>query len=151
MRLRSSKSARPAFEPVSVFSITIALKVAMAIRTIDDGLRTTDSSSRRRCQSRHRPLDNRQIDRRREQAEQDREPPDRVVGSGALEQHAARQQAKKPHNLMPEEGKPNSLGAPPVPNKTENKADVGGTVDSHSRPMTAPKTRVATVLGGSRM
>src|SRR5262245_64518958 len=105
MRLRSSKSASPAFEPVSVFSITIALKVAMAIRTIDDGLRMKDSSSRRRRQARHRPLDNRQIDRRREQAEQDREPPDRVVGSGALEQHAAQPHAEEAADLMDEEGK----------------------------------------------
>src|ERR1700745_4256728 len=105
MRLRSSKSARPAFEPVSVFSITIALKVTMAIRTIDDGLRTTDSSTRRRRQSRHRSLDNRQIDRRREQAEQDREPPDRVVGSDALEQHAAQPHAEETADLMAEEDK----------------------------------------------
>src|SRR5260370_38191927 len=101
MRLRSSKSARPAFEPVSVFSITIALKVAMAIRTIDDGLRTTGTSRPRRRQSRHRPLDDRQIDRRREQAQQAREPTHRAVGPAWLERPAPNTRAQEAPGRTP--------------------------------------------------
>ena len=38
-----------------------------------------------------------------------------------------------------------------VPNMTATSAEVGGTVDSHSRPITAPKISVATGLAGSVM
>jgi hypothetical protein len=63
-----------------------------------------------RRQSRHRLLDDRQIDHRRQKAEQDREPPDRVVGAGALEQHAAQPHAEEAANLMAEEGKAEQHG-----------------------------------------
>ena len=38
-----------------------------------------------------------------------------------------------------------------VPNMIATSAEVGGMVDSQSRPMTAPKISVAAGLGGSRM
>src|SRR5262249_30306146 len=46
---------------------------------------------------------------------------------------------------------PNSIASQRFPNMTATRPEVGGTVDSQNNPITAPKTRVASVLGGSMM
>src|SRR6516164_1074170 len=57
-------------------------------------------------------LHNRQIDERREQSEQDRDPPDGIVRTGFDEQEPAEPNAKKAPDLVAEEGKPEQGGEP---------------------------------------
>ena len=61
------------------------------------------------------------------------------------------QDAEKAADLMAEKGKAKSIASQRVPNMTATSADVGGTVDSHMSPVTAPKTNVAIGLAGSVM
>src|SRR5215510_8159691 len=53
----------------------------------------------------HRLLYDRQIDQRRSHAEEHRQPPHDVVGSGALEQEPAEPHAEEAADLVTEEGK----------------------------------------------
>src|SRR5581483_10628972 len=90
----SSKSVRAAFEPPSVFSMTMAF-MRKAFSTF------------LRWRSRKTPgwlLDDRQVDKRRHHAEEHRKPPHRVVGAGRLEHDAAEPYAEKTADLVAEEG-----------------------------------------------
>src|SRR6266446_5245549 len=97
IRFVSSNSVRLTVWPLSALSITIALNLATACSSTDvpDAIkrdpraRTSVGSGRARHCPRHRPLDDRQVDGGRGDAEEDRSPPDHVIGAGALEQHPA--------------------------------------------------------------
>ena len=97
-----------------------------------------------------RLLDDRQIDDGGEHPNKDREPPDGVVGAGALEHDAAEQDAEEAADLVAEEGKADEHGQPAGPNITATSALVGGTVESHSKPMAAPKTSEVTGVTETR-
>src|SRR6266700_2532257 len=56
---------------------------------------------------------------------------------------------RKPPTWCEKNAKPNSMASQRVPNISATSAEVGGTVESHSRPIAAPKASVAGVLGGS--
>src|SRR5262249_2487022 len=58
---------------------------------------------------------------------------------------------RKPPTRRLKKPRANSRARQSGPNVKPTRPDVGGTVDSQSKPITAPKMRVATVLGGSRM
>jgi hypothetical protein len=58
---------------------------------------------------------------------------------------------RKPPTWWLKKAKPNSMASQRVPNISATSPDVGGTVDSQSRPSTAPKITVVTALGGSMM
>src|SRR5262249_57774262 len=51
---------------------------------------------------------------------------------------------RKPPTWWLKKAKPKSIASQPVPNIIATQADVGGTVDNHMRPATAPKAKVAT-------
>src|SRR6266404_8294889 len=57
-----------------------------------------------------RLFDDRQVDQRRRHAEEHRQPPDNVVGTGHLERPAAEPNAKEASDLMAEEGKAEQHG-----------------------------------------
>src|SRR5262249_55662933 len=122
MRFAASKSASPTCWPPSPFSITIALKLATMMSSIacpreracprkSRGLPPRTRRSGRR-ESRHRLLHDRQVDGGRHEAEQDREPPDRIVGSCALEYHAAQPHAEEAADLVAQEGEAEQHGDP---------------------------------------
>src|SRR5574338_1541488 len=52
-----------------------------------------------------RLFDDRQVDDGRNDAERNRQPPDHLIGAGALEQHAAQPDAEEATDLMAEESK----------------------------------------------
>src|SRR5207247_6523688 len=58
-----------------------------------------------RNRARHRRLDNRQVDQRRQHPEQDGKPPKRRVGSEFLERDTAEQNAEEAADLMAEIGR----------------------------------------------
>src|SRR5690349_14886492 len=93
IRFFSSKSARAALEPPSVFSMTIAF------------MRKLVASGGCSRKTSGRLLDDRQIDERAHHAEEHRKPPHRVVGAGPFEHDAAQERAEEPADLMAEEGK----------------------------------------------
>src|SRR5262249_19040461 len=61
-------------------------------------------SGRLRGHAHDRLLHDRQVDERRGDAEEHREPPHHVIGAGALEQVAPEQDAEETADLMAEEG-----------------------------------------------
>lgn len=71
---------------------------------------------RRLCRRRGRPRDrllhDRQVDHRRQQAEQHRKPPPGIVGAGALERDAAEPHAEEAADLVAEESKAEQHGEP---------------------------------------
>ena len=75
------------------------------------------------------------MDRRRGQCECDREPPHQIVGARALVDHASEPDAEERADLVQRKTKPNSIPTWRVPNMTATSPEVGGTVESHSRPM----------------
>src|SRR5579872_4117665 len=68
-----------------------------------DGLDIGSASGGQDCEARHRLLRDRKIDQARKHTEQNRQPPDGVIGAGALERKAAEQHAEKTADLMAEE------------------------------------------------
>src|ERR1700674_3163868 len=103
MRLASSKSTKPTFWPASSFSIRIALNFATSLSL---GLRGGGDWAR------HRPLDDGQVDERRQEAERHRQPPYQIVGAGALEHDAAEPDADEAADLVAEEGEAEQHGEP---------------------------------------
>jgi len=84
-----------------------------------------NGSGRPRNRSRHRRLDDLQVDQRRQHAEQDRQPPDRRVGSESLEYDPAEPDAEEAADLKADEGK-SIQGGKPAPNIRATSAEVGG-------------------------
>src|ERR1700674_5127039 len=103
MRLASSKSTKPTFWPASSFSIRIALNFATSLSL---GLRGGGDWAH------HRPLDDGQVDERRQEAERHRQPPYQIVGAGALEHDAAEPDADEAADLVAEEGEAEQHGEP---------------------------------------
>src|SRR3954469_2810269 len=100
----SSNCVSAAVVPLSALSIRIALNVATAkLPDLFQGM--FSRSGRLRNRSLDRFLHDRKIDQRREHAEQDREPPDRRVGTEPLEHDAAEPDAEEAADLMADEGK----------------------------------------------
>ena len=60
------------------------------------------------------------------------------------------QTPRKPPTWWLKKAKPNSIVSQRVPNITATRPDVGGTVESHSSPVTAPKISVVAGVAGSR-
>src|SRR5437762_6153435 len=83
----SSKFESPTFWPSPAFSITIALKVATAAHPLR--LLLPESLCGHQFRPMPRLLHDRQIDHCGEHAEQNRKPPDRTIGAGAVEHDAA--------------------------------------------------------------
>src|SRR5262245_11938182 len=95
MRLASSNSVSATVWPLSAFSMTIARNaVTTALRS---------RRCRRGCQPRNGLLDDWQVDQRGDHAEQHPQPPDDVVGTGALVERASKIDAEKATDLMAEE------------------------------------------------
>src|SRR5665213_1674091 len=58
---------------------------------------------------------------------------------------------RKPPTWWLKKAKPNKVAIQRVPNINATSADVGGTVESHSRPMAPPKTMAEVAVTGSEM
>src|SRR4029077_20137264 len=106
IRSFSSKSVSRTVCPASVFSTTTALNVAIA----------PSRSCRQRRHPRYRLLYDRQIDQRGKYTEQDRQPPDRIVRTRALEHNAAEPPARAEHDDDNAVGR-RHCGKPPRGNK----------------------------------
>src|SRR5215510_10701836 len=96
----------------SALSIRIALNVPTV--TLPDRFLPGMFSGSDRLRNRpgYRLFDDRQVDQRREHAEQDREPPDRRIGAVLLEHDAAEPDAEEAADLMADEGKAIERGEP---------------------------------------
>ena len=91
------------------------------------------------------------MDDRGEDAERDAKPPDRIVAAELIVEIAAEPDTEERADLMRQETTPPSMPRWRVPNMTATSELVGGTVDSHSRPITMAKTTALVgVCGKSR-
>src|ERR1700687_6003162 len=103
----SSNCVRAAVVPFSALSLLIALNAPPHARpdawVLDFG--SLNGLCRLCNWALHRRLDDRQVDQRRQHAEQHREPPDRPIRSELLEYDTAEQHAKEAADLMADEGK----------------------------------------------
>src|SRR5215213_10186212 len=61
------------------------------------------------------------------------------------------QTPRKPPTWWLKKAKPNSMVSQRVPNISATSPEVGGTVDSHNSPVTAPKIKVVVVVAGNTM
>src|SRR5215472_9628686 len=111
----------------------------------------TKSSGRHRGHTRDWLLHDRHIDHGGEHAEQDRQPPHRIVGAGAVEHEAAQPTPRKPPTWWLKKAKPASVASQRVPNIKAMMPLVGGTVESHIKPIVAPKIRQLTGVTGNEM
>src|ERR1700716_2123725 len=93
-------------------SAVLAITDPSAVEGLDIVRQDVGRSGGRDGETLHRLLHDRQIDHSRKHAEQDREPPDEVIGAGALERKAAEQDAEEAADLMAEEGEPVEHAAP---------------------------------------
>src|SRR6266404_1526403 len=118
IRWASSNCVSAAVVPFSALSILIALNVPNADslegfrRLFSDGW-ILNGSGCLRNRTPHRRLDDRQVDQCRQNAEQDRQPPDRSVRAVLLEHDAAEQHAEKTPDLMAEKRKTKKCRQPP--------------------------------------
>ena len=74
-----------------------------------------------------------------------------VVGAELLEHDAAEPDAEEAADLMADEGEAISVANQRVPNISATSAEVGGTVESQVRPVTAPKTIAEKGVIGNEM
>src|SRR5207302_768411 len=70
-------------------------RITAGVRQLADRVSAIERSGPRRCKPLHRLLDDRQVDERGGDAEEHREPPHDVVGTGALEQESAEPHAEE--------------------------------------------------------
>src|SRR5262245_4624855 len=117
IRFASSKLVSAALVPLSAFSITIALNAAtlqnstsrvgrIVLKTCARGASPEcGTSGRRDCGSGDRLFHDGQVDDCRQNTEQHRKPPHKIVRAGALECYAADQHAEKTSDLMAEKRK----------------------------------------------
>src|ERR1700681_4079043 len=103
----SSNCVRAAVVPFSALSILIALNVST--HALPDAWLLDFRSLNGLCRlcnwARHRRLDDRQVDQRRQHAEQHRQPPGRRVRPEFLEHDATEQHAEEAADLMADKGK----------------------------------------------
>src|SRR5262245_9587939 len=100
-----SSMTTPSTVPTTILSERCLLRCQL-VPPFDSKITDPSSLRGRGCQPGRRPLGDRQIDHRGEQAEQHGQPPHRIIGDAALEEHSAEPDAEEAADLVTEEGKP---------------------------------------------
>ena len=96
-------------------------------------------------------LADRQIDGGGRDAKRHRQPPHDEIGAGLLVQHAAEPHAEEAADLVTEECEAKQHGHVARAEHQHHQAEVGGTVESHRKPMAVPNAMAASGLAGRRM